>query len=127
MITLSGQAKVASLLLRIGMAGVFITYGLECLMGNPQFIDFIIGSANNILGVRWTEATALQIMRIIGWVVNIVAIAVLLTPHKYLLAWLLFWSTFTAFSRMTLFGTGASTDVLIRASHYLVPTRNSVL
>src|SRR3546814_7171694 len=90
-------------------------------MGNPQFIDFIIGSANNILGVRWTEATALQIMRIIGWVDIIVAIAVLLKPHKYLLAWLLFWSTITAFSRMTSLGTGAYTEVLMRASHILAP------
>ncbi len=116
-----GQANATSWLLRIGLAVVFITHGLECLMGNPQFIDLIIGSMNNVLGVRVTEAVALQIMQVIGWVDIIVAISVLLKPHKYLLAWLLFWSTITAFSRMTALGMGAYTEVLLRASHILAP------
>ena len=120
-LSMRAQASVTSWLLRIGLAVVFITHGLECLMGNPQFIDFIIGSVNNLLGVRWTEALALQIMQVIGWVDIIVAVSVLLKPHKYLLAWLLFWSTITAFSRMTTLGPGAYTEVLMRASHILAP------
>jgi hypothetical protein len=121
MLSLKSKISVTSWLLRIGLAVVFVTHGLECLMGNPEFIDLIIGSVNNILGVRWTEAIALQIMQIIGWVDIIVAIAVLLKPHRYLLAWLLFWSTITALSRMTALGTGAYTEVLMRASHILAP------
>src|SRR5699024_87135 len=76
---------------------------------------------NNIFGVRWSEATAVQIMQVIGWVDIVVALAVLLKPNKYLLAWLLFWSTLTAFSRMTALGTGAYTEVLMRASHIVAP------
>lgn len=120
-LTLKRKISVSSWLLRIGLAVVFTTHGLECLMGNPKFIDLILGSVNNILGVRWTEATVLQIMQIIGWVDIIVAIAVLLKPHKYLLGWLLFWSTITALSRMTALGTDAYTEVLMRASHILTP------
>lgn len=119
--SLENKISASSWLLRIGLAVVFTTHGLECLMENPQFIDLIIGSVNNILGVRWTEATALQIMQVIGWVDIIVAVAVLLKPHKYLLAWLLFWSTITALSRMTALGTDAYTEVLMRASHILTP------
>jgi hypothetical protein len=115
------QTNLASWALRIGLAVVFTTHGLECMMGNPHFIDLIIGSVNNLLGVRWTEATALQIMQVIGWVDIIVAIAVLIRPHKYLLAWIMFWSTITALSRMTALGSGAYTEVLMRASHILAP------
>lgn len=119
--SLAMQASITSWLLRVGLAVVFTTHGLECLMKNPKFIDLIIGSMNNIFGVRWSEATAIQIMQVIGWVDIVVAIAVLLKPHKYLLTWLLFWSTITAFSRMTALGTGAYTEVLMRASHIIAP------
>lgn len=120
-LSLKARASITSWLLRIGLAVVFATHGLECLMKNPEFIDLIIGSINNIFGIRWSEATAVQIMQVIGWVDIVVAIAVLLKPHKYLLAWLLFWSALTAFSRMTALGTGAYTEVLMRASHILAP------
>lgn len=121
MLSLRAQAGITSWLLRIGLAVVFITHGLECLMGNPQFIDLIIGSVNNVLRVRWTEATVLQIMQVIGWVDVVVAIGILLKPHKYLLAWLLFWSVLTAFSRMTALGAGAYSEVLMRVSHIVAP------
>lgn len=121
MLSLKGQVNLACWLLRIGLAVVFATHGLECLMGNPHFTDFIIGSANNMLGVRWTEALALQIMQFIGWVDIIVALAVLLKPNKFLLAWLMFWAIITAFSRMTALGPGAYTEALQRASHIFAP------
>lgn len=115
------RAKACSWILRIALAVVFITHGAECLMGNPQFIDLIIGSFNNVFGFRFTEATALLIMQVIGWVDILVAMAVLIKPNKYLLNWLFFWAALTAFSRMTALGFGAYTEVLMRASHILAP------
>lgn len=115
------RAKACSWILRIALAVVFIVHGAECLMKNPQFIDLIIGSFNNLFGFRFTEATALQIMQVIGIVDILVALAVLIRPNKYLLAWLLVWAAITAFSRMTALGLGAYTEVLMRASHILAP------
>lgn len=115
------RAQVCSWVLRIALAVVFITHGAECLMKNPQFVDLIIGSFNNMFGFRFTESAALKIMLVIGWVDILVAITVLINPNKYLLGWLLFWAALTAFSRMTALGFGAYTEVLMRASHILAP------
>lgn len=115
------RQKISSWILRIGLAVVFITHGVECLQQNPRFIDLLIGSSYNLLGEYIPEEVALHIMTIIGWVDVLVALLVLLKPHKTLLMWLCFWATITAFSRMTSFGSGAYTEVLLRASHILAP------
>ena len=115
------RAIVTSWVLRIGIAVVFITHGVECLLQSPQFIDLIIGSGNNLLGIRASEATALQIMQVIGIVDILVAIVVLINPSKPILLWALFWGLITALSRMTALGLGAYTEVLMRASHIFAP------
>lgn len=115
------RAIVTSWILRIGIAVVFITHGVECLLKSPQFIDLIIGSGNNLLGIRASEATALQIMQVIGIVDILVAIVILINPNKPILLWALFWCLITALSRMTALGIGAYTEVLMRASHIFAP------
>lgn len=115
------REKIASWVLRIALAVVFITHGAECIQQNPRFIDLLIGSIHNFFGIYITEATALQIMTVIGWTDVAVALLVLVKPHRKLLAWLCFWATITAFSRMTSLGIGAYTEVLLRASHILAP------
>lgn len=115
------RTKISSWILRIGLAVVFLTHGIECLQQNPRFIDLLIGSSYNLSGVYITEELALHIMTFIGWVDVLVALLVLFKPHKTLLMWLCFWATITAFSRMTSLGSGAYTEVLLRASHILAP------
>jgi len=115
------RRTAAAWILRIGIATVFITHGVECLKQNPIFIDLIIGGANNILGFRPTETTALQLMQLIGWIDIMVAFLLLLKPLKGILAWTFFWGFITALSRMTSLGEGAYTEVLLRASHILAP------
>lgn len=115
------RTLVTSWILRIGIAVVFITHGAECLLGSSQFVDLIIGSGNNLLGIRASETTALQIMKVIGIVDIIVAIVVLIKPNKPILMWAIFWALITALSRMTALGIGAYTEVLMRASHVLGP------
>jgi hypothetical protein len=115
------RMTAAAWVLRIGIATVFITHGIECLKQNPIFIDLIIGGTNNILGFRPTEATALQLMQFIGWIDIMVAFLLLLKPLKGILAWTFFWGFITALSRMTSLGEGAYTEVLLRASHILAP------
>jgi hypothetical protein len=50
-----------------------------------------------------------------------VALAILFGRWKPLLVWLCFWSTVTAFSRMTALGVGSYPEVLLRSSHILAP------
>lgn len=123
----TNRTRVASWILRIGLATVFMTHGMECLQQNPRFIDLLIGSIHTLFGVYITEDMAIHIMRIIGWIDVVVALLVLIKPHKALLAWLCLWAVITAFSRMTSLGSGAYTEVLLRASHILAPVAIWVL
>ena len=115
------RVKMATWTLRIGIATVFLFHGLEAWLGHPRFVDLILGSTNNLLGIRLQEATAVSMLRAIGVVDLMVAAAVLVRPVRPVLAWTAIWGAITAFSRMTTLGSGAFTEVLDRASHMLAP------
>lgn len=115
-----GEAQVM-LLLRVSLAFVFVTHGAEALLHYPRFIDLIIGSGENLLGWRITEAQAKSLLTIIGWVDVVVGIAILIRPLPTLLWWMAVWGLVTALSRMTSLGWDAYRDVLIRATHFVVP------
>lgn len=115
-----GSAQI-TMLLRVGIAFVFITHGAEALMHYPRFIDLIIGSGENLLGWRITEEQAKTTLTVIGLVDLIVAVLVLVRPYPALLWWLAAWGFITALSRMTSLGWGAYPEVMERATHFLVP------
>lgn len=115
-----GEAQVI-LLLRVSLAFVFVTHGAEALMHYPRFIDLIIGSGGNLLGWRVTESQATSLLTVIGWVDVVVGIAILIRPLPALLWWMAIWGLVTALSRMTSLGWDAYRDVLIRATHFVVP------
>ncbi len=108
-------------ILRIGLAIVFATHGLEALRQHPGFIDLLIGTTGNILGMRMTESTAVLLLRIIGVVDLIVAFLILVGRWRPLLAWLCFWATITAASRMTALGFMSYPELLQRSSHIVAP------
>lgn len=108
-------------LLRLGLACLFITHGLEAYRLHPGFIDLIIGSAENLLAYRVTESQAKIMLRTIGMVDFIVALGVLLYPARPVLAWLMVWGLVTALSRTTAFGFNHWHEVLLRTGHFLGP------
>ncbi|REL39092.1 hypothetical protein DYD21_03805 [Rhodohalobacter sp. SW132] len=120
---LSEKARLLSVewLLRISLAVLFFIHGLEAWLGHPVFADLIIGSANNLAGVRITESMAVQIMKGIGILDLIVVLGLLFKPLQGVLFWALFWGALTAFSRITAIGSTAYIEVLLRASHILAP------
>lgn len=107
--------------LQLSLAVLFAVHGLEALKANPVFIDLIIGSAQNLAGMRVSEATARTGLEIIGVVDFLVAGAILIFPNRVVLGWAAFWAALTAFSRMTAGGWGAYPEVLLRASYFLGP------
>lgn len=113
--------RTAGWLLRLGLFLVFLSHGLESFLGNPRFIDFLIGTSGNLMNVRISETIATQILQVIGVVDIIVAVALLIRPWKAILWWMAFWGLLTAFSRITTLGWGAYFEVLLRASHILAP------
>lgn len=112
---------IGTWLLRLGLAVVFMTHGYEAWQLHPEFIDLLITSSQNYLGVRVEEATASTLLRIIAAVDLAVAGLLLIRPWRSVLAWLMFWGLVTAASRMTSYGWGAHTDVLMRSTHFTAP------
>lgn len=108
-------------LLRVGLAVLFLSHGYEAWQLHPEFIDLVITTAHNRLGVRIEEATASMALRAIGAVDMVVAVLLLIRPWRTVLAWMMFWGLVTAVSRMTSYGWGAHTDVLLRFTHFTAP------
>lgn len=115
------RSKAAAWILRVGLAIVFFTHGLEALRQHSGFIDLILGSARNVLGLSLTETFATRLLFVIGWLDVAVAALVLVRPSRPLLAWLCFWGLITALSRPVGLGFGAYPEVLVRAAHFLAP------
>lgn len=111
----------AAVLLRVALAFVFFTHGVEALLHYARFIDLVIGSAENLCGWRVTETQAKELLSLIGAVDIASAVLVLVRPAPALLWWMAAWGLVTALSRVTGLGWDASRDVLVRATHFLVP------
>ena len=115
------RLPAACWILRIGIAVVFVIHGLEALWLHPQFLDLIIGSAEQVFGVRVSESQAGILLRIIGVVDLLVALLLLIRPWPVLLGWICFWGLITALSRPLSLGFGSYPEVLLRSSHILAP------
>ncbi len=115
------RRPTAAWVLRVGIATVFVIHGLEALWLHPGFIDLIIGSFRNVLGIAVSESNAGVMLRAIG--VADIALAVLLVyrPWPPILIWMSFWGLLTALSRPLSLGLGSYPEVLLRASHVLAP------
>lgn len=110
-----------ALLLRVAVAVVFLTHGIEALVHHARYIDLIIGSGENLLEWRITEGQAKVALTVIGVLDVVVAVLVLVRPFPALLWWIVAWGLITALSRMTSLGWGAYPEVLTRSTHFLVP------
>ncbi|MBW3597347.1 MAG: hypothetical protein KY475_08735 [Planctomycetes bacterium] len=117
----AGAAESMHWVLRLGTAAVFLSHGYEALLLHPGFIDLVISSGQNLLGLRIEEAGAAAALRVIGAVDIMVAIVLVARFWPALLWWMAFWGLVTAFSRMTAYGWGAYPEVLVRTTHFLVP------
>lgn len=108
-------------LLRVGIALVFATHGLEAFLGHPAFQDFIIGTADNWLGLAFEEDSIRPVLIAIALVDGIVAVLVLVVSWRGLFAWLAFWGLITALARMSTYGPGAYPELLLRFPHFCAP------
>lgn len=142
------RVPLAMDVVRVLIAAVFFVHGLHAWLGNPGFIDLIIGTFGRTLDVQVSESTATAMMKVIAVVDFVVALAVLVLPTPVLmpqrwwrapaprglvrrvivpalLLWLALWGFITALSRLAALGfpLGWSQypDLLVRASHYLAP------
>jgi len=108
-------------ILLVGLVITFLTHGLEALSLHPRFLDYLILSFENTFELRIRQIHAENMLRIIGSMDILVAILAIIFPKKPVFIWLAFWGFLTAFARITELGIGMYPEVLIRASHFLVP------
>lgn len=107
--------------LRCAVAVVFLTHGFEALRHHPAFVDLVIGTGTRMFDVWFEESVVTQVLGVIGIVDLFVAIGLLASPNRLVLGWAGCWGLVTALSRITAYGWGAYPELLMRATHFLVP------
>ncbi len=108
-------------LLRVALGVVFILHGYEALQHHAVFIDLIIGTGNRLFGIWLPESSVTTALTVIGSVDVVVGAAVLLKGNRVIFGWMMIWGLITAMSRMTANGWDAYPDVMLRATHFMVP------
>lgn len=109
----------AQWLLRVAAAAVFAAHGVEALLGEPLFVDYLLGlPAGSTLGQKWAEA----LLRLIGGVDLLAAACILLPkPIRLCAAWMALWGLATATLRVVFGGWGAWPETTVRLANGLVP------
>ena len=115
------KSTFALWILLLGVAATFIAHGIEALQHYGRFVDLIIGSAKQWLGLGVTQQTAEQLLTVIG-VQDILFAPLLLSRRwRWVAGWMAFWGLSTALSRVTAMGDGSWHQSLIRIANGGVP------
>jgi hypothetical protein len=108
-------------LLRISIAVVFFTHGVEALWHHPTFIDYIVGAGRKLLAIRISESTAILLLNAIGTVDLTIAFLMVTTRNQTIALWMAFWGLVTAASRIVYADAQGLGDFLVRAGNWGVP------
>jgi hypothetical protein len=84
--------KAAQWILRIGVFGSFLGHGVFAILGKESWILYFTS-------VGISEASAITLLPLIGYLDVLVAIAVLFKPLRFVLAWAALWGLTTALIR----------------------------
>jgi hypothetical protein len=115
------RAEAVVWLLRIGISLTFLTHGIEALLNHPKFVDFLLASSDRLLGWPLQERAAQLLLRWIGGVDIMVAVAILCFRWRAVAFWMAFWGLITAFARVVEADWNSYDKVLVRAAHAGVP------
>ena len=116
------QLKILEWGMRISIALTFFFHGHECLAAKAQFLDYI-QSVVRLFGMQGiSSASALAILKMIGVLDILVALAMLVPLRLYLIAsWMAFWGLATGFIRITFAGWESYPEFLLRIIHGTLP------
>lgn len=119
--TKSSYLKVSYWMLLVGIGVTFVTHGLEAWTLHPRFVDYLLISSENALGIRLKQSTAELILKIIGSMDILAVLIAFSFPRNAIFYWMASWGLITALARVTELGWVLYPEVLIRAAHFLVP------
>jgi len=86
---------------RWAVAITFIVHGIECLLAHGDFIDYIIGSGDKLLGLAISEAQAVNALKAIGVFDIVLSILLLCRRWKRVAFHMFIWGAVAALSRVT--------------------------
>lgn len=105
-----------------GLAGlVFVAHGMECLLGHPGFIDFLIRVPDRLWGLAVDETRASWVLTAIGALDVLVGTAVSLGAGLVVTGWMTLWGFLTACVRLLYWGGSGWPDALVRVANGGVP------
>ena len=107
-------------LIRIGLAVTFIGHGVEAVMNNPIFSDYIY-TFYEWLGVEISDASVRHQLLFIGIMDIIVGTLYLAFSWKVLHIYIGCWGFITAFYRIPYYGLYGIVEVLLRIYHFAIP------
>jgi hypothetical protein len=110
--------RLAPGLLRLGLALTFFGHGLEALLLQPAFFDYLLG-AWWLVGLDPDHAQLTTMLRLIGIWDLLLALGLLLGPQRWPLVAMALWGTATAAIRVVDAGWYALPDALLRLIHVL--------
>lgn len=98
----------------------FIAHGIEALLANPRFIDYVITAFRRI-DIEVSESTTRILLRIIGVQDLALAAMLLLKRWRWVAGYMAFWGALTAGSRMVHMGLPKWPATLVRTANAAVP------
>jgi len=108
--------------LRWSIALTFLAHGWESWQHNPVFVDMLINSAQQMLGLELAQQSAETMLSIVGVVDIVLGVACVGLRWQSVLWWMVFWGVATATSRVVANGWEiAWHDTLTRLPHAGVP------
>ena len=102
--------------IKLVIATVFITHGLEAIKLNPVFLDYLL--IHTPFGLSTSHA--IWILTFIGYLDIIVAVLALINV-KWAIHWLFFWGFLTALIRIMDAGWENYPEFLVRTPHFVLP------
>ncbi len=117
----SGWLMWGIFILSLATAATFAVHGHKALSCYGHFVDLILLSDAQWLGVEPTQATVERWLIFIGIVDLVVSGLLVFTRWRVVAAYMVLWALVTAASRITAFGFAAWPEALIRSANWGAP------
>ena len=115
------QLTSATWLLRIAIAITFAAHGYKAIQTYGPFVDLILLADQHVLKLGVEQSTAETVLAIIGWIDVLVALLLLTTRWRSVVAYTLVWGLMTACSRILVLGFVGWPEMLIRTANFGAP------
>ncbi|GMQ95499.1 MAG: hypothetical protein BMS9Abin13_616 [Patescibacteria group bacterium] len=85
------NGKIIEWVLRVGLAGTFIGHGRVSLVGNDEWVRWIMGATG------WDVSLAAKALIAVGVLDVLVGAIILIKPWRIVVLWAVLWTSWTAF------------------------------